>query len=146
MIYTMLTSKAMEIAYNAHHGQKDVNGVPYIFHPMHVAEGMKDELTTCVAILHDVVEDTDVTMEELSEVFPENVIECLKILTHDDSEDYFEYIKRIAANPVAKIVKLGDLAHNMDESRIYDKTTVSEEQLNWWRFKYEKALNILSQS
>ena len=74
MIYTELTCRAMNIAYDAHHGQKDVNGVPYIFHPYHIAEQMPDETTTCVALLHDVVEDTDITMEELAKDFPPEVI------------------------------------------------------------------------
>ena len=62
MLYTPLTIQAMKIAYTAHHGQVDKGGVPYIFHPIHLAELMKDEYTTCVALLHDVVEDTDVTL------------------------------------------------------------------------------------
>ena len=65
MIYTKLTVKAMQIAYKAHHGQYDVNGVPYIFHPYHIAEQMTDEITVCTALLHDVVEDTDMTFEEV---------------------------------------------------------------------------------
>ena len=65
MIYTPLTVKAARIAYDAHHGQYDVCGMPYIFHPFTVAESMTDEYSTCVALLHDVVEDTDVTLEDL---------------------------------------------------------------------------------
>ena len=65
MIYTPLTIKAARIAYEAHHGQFDLCGMPYVFHPYHVAEQMTDEYTTCVALLHDVVEDTDVTFEDL---------------------------------------------------------------------------------
>ena len=63
MIYTPLTNKALRLAYTAHHGQVDKSGVPYIFHPYHLAEQMTDEITTCVALLHDVVEDTDITFE-----------------------------------------------------------------------------------
>ena len=70
MIYTELTNKALRIAYDAHHGQVDSNGIPYIFHPLHLAEQMEDEISCCCAILHDVVEDTSVTMEELAEIFP----------------------------------------------------------------------------
>ena len=70
MIYTPLTRKAMRIAYEAHHGQFDETGVPYVFHPFHVAEQMTDEITTCMALLHDVVEDTDVTFEDLEREFP----------------------------------------------------------------------------
>lgn len=60
MIYTELTNKALTIAYRAHHGQLDKSGIPYIFHPVHLAEQMKDEISVCVALLHDVLEDTDV--------------------------------------------------------------------------------------
>ena len=70
MIYTELTIKAMVLAYNAHHGQFDKGGVPYIFHPIHLAEEMEEEYATCVALLHDTVEDTAVTLEELSRDFP----------------------------------------------------------------------------
>ena len=70
MIYTELTIKAMNLAYSAHHGQFDKGGVPYIFHPIHLAESMDDEISTCVALLHDTVEDTDVTLEQLAQAFP----------------------------------------------------------------------------
>ena len=63
MIYTVLTNKAIQIAYEAHQGQVDKAGLPYIFHPFHLAEQMTDEISTCVALLHDVAEDTDVSLE-----------------------------------------------------------------------------------
>ena len=69
MIYTEKTKRAMQIAYEAHHGQLDKSGVPYIYHPIHLAEQMDTETETIVALLHDVVEDTPVTMEDLSEEF-----------------------------------------------------------------------------
>lgn len=143
MIYTALTNKAMKIAYDAHHGQLDCNGVPYIFHPYHLAEQMCDEITTCVALLHDVVEDTDITIEQLEEVFPKEVTEALKLLTHDDNTDYFEYIRAIKSNPVARTVKMADLQHNSDQSRIVDKKVVSAEKLEHWNKKYTKARQIL---
>lgn len=143
MIYTALTCKAMKIAYEAHHGQYDRNGVPYIFHPYHVAEQMIDEVTVCVALLHDVVEDTSVTMDELAKEFPAEVIEALKLLTHEAGEEYLEYVKRVCTNPVAKAVKIADMTHNMDESRIYDKSKVSEKQIEHWKIKYSKAMEIL---
>ena len=67
MIYTPQTNKAMTIAYNAHHGQLDKSGVPYIFHPFHVAEQMTTEATTVTALLHDVVEDTKYTLDDITE-------------------------------------------------------------------------------
>ena len=145
MIYTALTNKAMKMAYNAHHGQTDCNGVPYIFHPYHLAEQMNDEITTCVALLHDVVEDTNITIEQLEKVFPKEVTEALKLLTHDDNTDYFEYIRAIKRNPVAKTVKMADLLHNSDQSRITDEKAVSAEKLEYWNKKYAKARQILSE-
>ncbi len=143
MIYTSLTNKAMKIAYNAHHGQLDCNGVPYIFHPYHLAEQMSDEITVCVALLHDVAEDTDITIEQLEKDFPKEVTEALKLLTHNAGTDYFEYIRAIKNNPVAKAVKVADLIHNSDQSRITDGEAVSAEKLEYWNKKYTKALQIL---
>lgn len=145
MVYTALTNKALKIAYDAHHGQVDCNNVPYIFHPYHLAEQMTDEITTCVALLHDVVEDTQVTMQQLEREFPAQVIEALKLLTHDSDTDYFEYIKAIKNNPVAKVVKLADLLHNSDQSRITDRNAISPEKLEYWDKKYKKALQILKE-
>lgn len=143
MIYTELTVRAMRIAYEAHNGQYDVNGVPYIFHPYHVAEQMTDEITVCTALLHDVVEDTDVTFEELEQEFPEEVINALRLLTHKKGTDYYEYIERIGNNPVARAVKLADIEHNSDTSRITDKNAVSAEKLMHWKYKYSTARRIL---
>ena len=143
MIYTELTNKAMRIAYQAHHGQYDVNGVPYIFHPYHVAEQMPDEITTCVALLHDVIEDTSVTIEELEQVFPTEVTEALRLLTHEKDTDYISYIEKIKTNPVARTVKLADIEHNSDTSRITDVNAVPAERLAHWKCKYTEAKRIL---
>lgn len=143
MIYTPLTIKAMQIAYNAHQGQYDLSGVPYIFHPYHVAEQMDDEFTTCAALLHDVAEDTDITLEQLAEDFPAPVIEALRLLTHSQNEDYFEYVSKIRDNPIAKAVKLADIAHNSDQSRVQNCSAVTPEKLEHWQNKYEKAKKIL---
>lgn len=145
MIYTPLTKKAMEIAYHAHHGQKDAGGVPYVFHAIHVAEQMEEEITTCAALLHDVVEDTSVTLEMLQEDFPDEVVELVSLLTHIPGEDYFEYIKKIQKNHRATVIKLADLAHNSDESRLSGSSSVSEEKKRAWRIKYEKARKILNE-
>lgn len=143
MIYTELTNKAMRIAYEAHNGQYDVNGVPYIFHPYHVAEQMTDEITACTALLHDVVEDTGITFEQLEQEFPEEVIEALRLLTHEKGTDYYEYIEKIGTNPVATAVKLADIEHNSDTSRITDKNVVSSDKLIYWEYKYSTAKRIL---
>ena len=82
MIYTPLTNRAMQIAYAAHHGQLDKCGMPYIFHPFHLAEQMDDEYAVCVALLHDVLEDTDYPREALAAEFPAEVMVALDLLTH----------------------------------------------------------------
>lgn len=140
MIYTHLTNEAMKLAYTAHHGQVDKGGIPYIFHPYHLAEQMDDELSTCVALLHDIVEDTSVTLEELCETFPKEVTDAVALMTHKDGEPYLEYVKRISTNPIAKKVKLADLRHNTDESRLPD---ADEATLAYYREKYRKAFEIL---
>ena len=117
MIYTPLTLKAMQVAYAAHHGQLDRCGVPYVFHPFHLAKQMTDETTTCVALLHDVVEDTDMTFEDLARDFPPEVVEAVRLLTHAKDVDYFDYVRAIRGNPIATAVKLADLAHNSDSAR-----------------------------
>lgn len=144
MIYTPMTNRAMRIAYDAHHGQLDYNGIPYIFHPIHLAEAMDDEISCCAALLHDVVEDTDVTMEELARKFPREVIEVLKLLTHEKDVDYFDYVRAIKDHPIARKVKLADLAHNSDQTRCVG-SDLTEEKLNDWKIKYEKARKILTE-
>lgn len=144
MIYTELTNKAMKLAYAAHHGQLDYNGIPYIFHPVHLAEQMDDEISCCAALLHDVVEDTDVTMEQLAQEFPESVIALLRLLTHEKDVDYFEYVRAIKTDPVAVKIKLADLAHNGDQTRCVG-SGLPEEELAYWRQKYAKAKAILTE-
>lgn len=142
MVYTPTTNKAMQIAYAAHHGQTDYNGIPYIFHPFHLAEQMDDEISCCAALLHDVVEDTAVTIEQLAREFPEELIVVLKLLTHQKDVDYFDYVRAVKENPVAKKVKLADLDHNSDQSRCVG-SGLSQEQLAYWQQKYTKARAIL---
>lgn len=144
MIYTDLTCTAMKLAYDAHQGQTDKSCLPYIFHPFHLAEQMKDEVTVCIALLHDVVEDTDITIEELETEFPEEVTEALKLLTHDKATDYSDYIMKIKESPAAREVKLADLRHNSDISRIRDKSIRSSEKTLQRIEKYRKAIALLT--
>ena len=144
MIYTELTIKAMNLAYTAHHGQFDKGGVPYIFHPIHLAEQMDDEYSCCVALLHDTVEDTDVTLEELKAIFPKEVTDAIALMTHEKGTDYFDYVRAIKGNPIARKVKLADLAHNSDQTRCVG-SDLSEERKAAWRVKYEKATKILTE-
>ena len=141
MIYTELTIKAMNLAYAAHHGQFDKGGVPYIFHPIHLAETMDDEISTCVALLHDTVEDTDVTLAQLAREFPRELVEAVDLLTHRDGVEYFDYVRAIKQNPVAVKVKLADLAHNGDPKRICNQGNAEKR-----REKYAKAKKILTEA
>ena len=119
MIYTDLTKKALKLCFLAHRDQVDKTGHPYVFHPFHLAEQMTDELSTVCALLHDVVEDTDYTFEDLAAMgFPEAVIEVLRLLTHEESVPYMDYIKELSKNPTARLVKLADLRHNSDLTRL----------------------------
>lgn len=141
MVYTANTEKAMRIAYEAHHGQVDKSGVPYIFHPIHLAEQMETEEECIVALLHDVVEDTDITFEQLEKEFSHTIIEALKLLTHDNSVEYMEYVKKIKYNPIARTVKLADLWHNYDITRLKKITKKDMKR----REKYEVAIHYLSE-
>lgn len=139
MINTKLTRKAMIIAYNAHQNQFDKANIPYIYHPIHIAEQMDTELECIVALLHDVVEDTDITLNDLEKEFPKEVIDLLKILTHDKKIDYIEYIKKVKTNPIATKIKIADLKHNSDITRLENITTTDLKRIE----KYKKALEIL---
>ena len=140
MIYTNLTNKAMRIAYNAHNGQLAKSDVPYIFHPFHLAEQMKTEHEVIVALLHDVVEDTDVTLEDLAaEGFPRDVLEAVRLLTHDRSVPYMEYIAGLKDNALAKKVKMADLLHNSDVTRLEGIDEEAGKRLK----KYGAALQML---
>lgn len=142
MIYTPLTEKAMKMAYRAHDRQADKAGVPYIFHLTHVAEQMTNEASTCAALLHEVLDDTMYKKADLSEAFPEEVVDAVCLLIQG-KEDYYDYIRAIKKNPIAKEVKLVDLEHNLDESRFESARSVTEQQKSWWNEKYIRAKEIL---
>ena len=144
MIYTELTNKAMRLAYKAHHGQVDYNGIPYIFHPIHLAEQMDDEYSCCVALLHDTIEDTELTIDELCKEFPCEVTDAIRLMTHDDDTDYFDYVKAIKGNPIARKVKLADLTHNSDQRRCVG-CDIPAVRLQAWKEKYNKARQILTE-
>ena len=140
MIYTPMTKKALCIAYKAHEGQVDKTGVPYIFHPFHLAESMTDENSTIVALLHDVIEDTDWTIDDLEkEGFNEDILTALKLMTHNPAEPYMDYISRLSTCPVARQVKLADLYHNSDQTRVENP---DEKILKRWE-KYDRAIQLL---
>ena len=141
MIYTALTKKAMKVCFEAHKDQLDKTGLPYVFHPFHLAEQMDDEISTICALLHDVVEDTDTTLEDLGEMgFPQEAIEVLALLTHADEVPYMDYVREISRNKIATKVKIADLMHNSDVTRLdtVDEYAVRRNE------KYREALWILT--
>ena len=143
MIYTDKTKKAMKLCYEAHKDQVDKSGLPYVFHPAHVAEQMTDEATTIVALLHDVVEDTDYTLEDLAaEGFGKDILEAVALMTHEDDVPYLDYVAKLKNNPIARAVKLADLAHNSDLSRIGEVDDETRKRLE----KYKKATALLKGS
>ena len=140
MLYTPLTKKALKLSFAAHKDQMDKSGMPYVYHPFHVAEQMETEETVAVALLHDVVEDTDYTLEDLKAMgFPDSVTEALALMTHDDSVPYLDYVAKLKDNPIARAVKLADLRHNSDLSRL---DVVDEKALERVE-KYRKAIELL---
>lgn len=143
MIYTEMTMKAIRIMFAAHKEQLDKSGLPYVFHPWHVAEQMTDEATCTAALLHDVVEDAGITAEYLlSEGISREVVEAVKLLTHQKGTDYFEYVRRLKPNPIARTVKLADLHHNSDPTRTVLNPTEHDLQRHE---KYAKAIAILQE-
>ena len=117
--------------------------MPYVYHPFHLAEQMDDEYTTCVALLHDVVEDTEMSLDDLkSQGFPDEVVEALSLMTHDDSIEYLDYIRALKDNALARKVKLADLAHNSDLSRLEIVDEKAIQRVN----KYKQAILILKRA
>ena len=143
MIYTPLTKIALKLCFEAHKDQIDKSGMPYVFHPFHLAEQMADENTTIVALLHDVIEDTEYTLDDLRKFgFAEDVLSAISLMTHADDVPYMEYVVKIKTNPIAKAVKLADLKHNSDMSRLDRITQTDEERAK----KYKQAIELLENS
>ncbi len=107
----MKLGHAIAIASESHKDQKRFDGSPYVLHPLRVMAAMETEEEKIVAVLHDVIEDSDVKLEDLA--LPDHLSLALSLLTHKPEEDYFLYIERIKMNPLATKVKLADLADNM---------------------------------
>jgi len=143
MIYTEQTKKALKLCFEAHKNQVDKSGLPYVFHPFHLAEQMQTESEIITALLHDVVEDTDYTLEDLTQLgFAPEVVEAIGLLTHKKGGfDYTEYIQHIKVNPLAKTVKLADLKHNSDLSRL----DVIDERALKRQKRYENAIKLLEE-
>ena len=131
---------ALELAIQKHKNQKDKSGKPYILHPIHVMETVKSDDAKIVAVLHDIIEDTDVTEEDLLNAgLSKHIVDAIVILTRSRDEDYMDYVKNLSSNPLAKEVKLADLQHNMDLRRL---STLKERDLDRNR-KYQIAYHYL---
>ena len=119
MIYTEMTKLALKLCFEAHKDQTDKSGMPYVFHPFHLAEQMTDEKCVTVALLHDIIEDTPTTLDDLRDYgFPEDVIAAIALMTHGEDIPYLDYVAEIKKNELARAVKLADLRHNSDLTRI----------------------------
>ena len=136
--------KAFEIAKAAHKNQVDKSGVEYIYHPMTLAFNFGKNISAMIiALLHDVVEDSCVTFEELQKKIPltDDELQALKLLTRDEKISYLDYVEKIKHNKLAAQVKIADLKHNSDLSRI-DKNFLTEKDFKRVE-KYQAALKIL---
>ncbi len=143
MIYTDMTKKAINLMYEAHQGQQDKGGFPYCFHPYQVAQDMEDEIACTCALLHDVIEDTDITLEDLRNMgFPEEVTDVLKLLRHEEGIPYMDYVRNLAENPIARKVKMADLKHNSDLTRLKEVTDKDRERIE----KYRQAAAFLEET
>jgi (p)ppGpp synthase/HD superfamily hydrolase len=128
--------RAVEIAAQAHRGQRDKSGKPYLLHPLRLMLRMEDETEMIAAILHDVVEDSPWTIEELrAEGFSALALEAVDCLTHREPESYEVYVKRVKSNPIARRVKLADLEDNMNLRRLSKVTNSDLSRLE----KYHRA-------
>lgn len=122
--------EAILLAVEAHQGQKDKAGMPYILHPLRMMSKMRTEAEMMTAVLHDVVEDTGWTLDDLRQKgFPEQVVHAVDCLTRRPGEDYMVFVKRSTTDPLARRVKLADLEDNMDIRRIRQMTEADPERL-----------------
>lgn len=130
---------ALRIAVEAHMGQRDKNGMPYILHPLAVMSKVDGLELKTIAVLHDTIEDTYVTADFLMERgIPKDIVEVVELLTKPKDEDYESYLRRVKENPKAKAVKLADLAHNTSPERASGLNDAR-------RVKYELAKRVLAE-
>ena len=136
MDYNELYDKALQIAIRAHKGQKDKAGHDYILHPIRVSERCDDPRAKIVALLHDTIEDSDITADHLREEgFTEEIVEAVLAVTHSEGEEYDDYVRRAAQNELGRMVKRADLEDNMDIRRLPELTDRDVERLR----KYLRA-------
>ena len=132
---------AIKLATDAHVGQVDKSDEPYILHPLRVMLAMKTEDERIVGVLHDVVEDTGVTCDDLYWTlgFKPEIVMAIAALTRRKDEDYFDFIRRLAPNPIARVVKIADIRDNLDLSRGLPADDKATNRAN----KYRRALSML---
>jgi (p)ppGpp synthase/HD superfamily hydrolase len=143
MIKMATLEDAVSIAAQAHRGQKDKAGDPYFLHPLRMMLRMNSEAEMIAAVLHDVVEDSDWTLEQLRDKgFSEDVLQAVDCLTHRNGEPYEEFIRRAQQNPIARQVKIADLEDNMNIQRIHEITAKDLERLA----KYHRSWCVLTKT
>ncbi len=138
-----LINRAIQVATMAHEDQFDKQGMPYILHPIEVMKTVKskDPMVLQVAVMHDVLEDSDITEVDLRKKFHSNVVDALVCLTHLPDEDYDDYIKRISTNRMAMLVKLADLRHNLCVTRLPDLSDKTHARIS----KYHRSYKFLKE-
>ena len=143
MIYTKNTKLALSLMFRTHKDMLDKGGMPYVFHPYHIAEDLFNENEVIVALLHDVIEDSELTIDDLKSYgFPNEAIEAIALMTHKKDTPYFDYVIRLSKNRIARRVKMLDLLHNMDATRLNNEP----DEKNKKRIeKYKKAYNLLNE-
>ena len=134
--------EARRLAMEFHDGQVDKAGVEYIKHPDYVAEHVETDAEKIVAYLHDILEDTECPRATIKKMFGDEILEAVIAMTHIKGEDYFDYVRRAAQNPISRNVKKADLTHNMMIERIPNPTRKDYQRLE----KYKKALQIIEES
>lgn len=135
-----LLELAIEVATKAHEGQVDKGGNPYILHPTAVASTVDGTENKIVAYLHDIVEDTEITLEDLREMgFTDKIVNSVKAITKSKNITYEDYLKSVKEDSIARQVKMADIKHNMDITRIPNPTKKDFTRIK----KYKKALAFL---
>jgi (p)ppGpp synthase/HD superfamily hydrolase len=135
-----LVERAVEVALRAHAGQKGKDGTPYVLHPLRLMTRMGTDVERMAAVLHDAVEDSELTLEELRGMgFPDEVVRVVGLLTHEEGMGYEEYVRRLAGDAVARRIKLADLEDNSDIRRLNGLEEADVERLR----KYHRAWQIL---
>ena len=134
-----MIEKALEIILKYHKGQTDRAGLPYVLHPIQVMTFVDTETEKVVALLHDVVEDTDMTLDHVKEIFGDTVAEAVGLLTHKKGDSYTVYVEKLAHHPIARKVKMADLRDNLDVTRLEEVSGKDARRM----CKYLRALRYL---